>query len=46
MNLDDLILQMKEYFPKNVIEIKKCLMLLSESIDLAMSDIKKSFDNT
>lgn len=44
MNLDDLILQIKEYFPKNAIEIKECLMLLSESIDAAMSDIQKASD--
>ncbi len=44
MNLDDLILQIKEYFPKNAIEIKECLMLLSESIDSAMSDIQKASD--
>lgn len=44
MNLDDLILQIKEDFPKNAIEIKECLMLLSESIDSSMSDIQKASD--
>lgn len=44
MNIDDLILQIKEYFPKNAIEIKECLVLLSESIDSAMSDIQKASD--
>ena len=44
MNLDDLFLFVKEEFPKNAIEIKECLMLLSESIDSAMSDIQKASD--
>lgn len=44
MDLDDLILQIKEYFPKKAIEIKECLMLLSESIDSAMSDIQNASD--
>ncbi|AFV05412.1 hypothetical protein [Dehalobacter sp. CF] len=44
MNLDNLFLRIKEEFPKNAIEIKECLMLLSESIDSAMSDIQKASD--
>ena len=44
MNLEELILLIKEQFPKNAIEIKECLMLLSESIDSTISDIQKSSD--
>lgn len=44
MDLEDLFLCIKEEFPKNAIEIKECLVLLSESIDSAMSDIQKTSD--
>ena len=44
MDLDGLFLRIKEEFPKNAIEIKECLILLSVSIDSAMSDIQNASD--
>lgn len=45
MNLEELMSLIKEQFPKNAIEIKECLMLLSESIDCTISDIQKASDS-
>lgn len=41
MELSELVSMIKSEYPKNAIEIKECLMLLSESIDSTISDIQK-----
>lgn len=45
MELNEMIAYIKKEFPKDSIEIKECLSLLSETIDSTITDIKKASDN-
>lgn len=44
MKIQELIEELKIYFPEDILDIKDCVDLLSESIDSAYSDIQKSSD--
>lgn len=44
MDLENIIPFLKENFPKNTIEIKSCLELLSEAIDSASSAILRAYE--